>query len=248
MLMVPGLVVHILLLLIAANRTSLFLTVLLGFILFCVFASRLLVSLFIVAVSIAGTAYVTCDPGWTLAGSAFGDTTTYVSRGQDTDFSDLSGRREMWEVMWGSYRQSPWIGHGHFVSSETGEIYVWYEWTNWTAHNVVLQALVTTGLVGASLLACGVGSPFFRLLRSRRADSHTRKLFHLVLIVGAWFVLWGFFNSSFLGPIEPESVAFFTTFGLAAGHASSATCQMAPRRSSGQRASDTFASSHLAGS
>lgn len=246
MMLAPGLLVHIVLLLLAANRVSLFLTVLLGFILFCAFASRLLVSLSLVALSIAGTAYLTLDPGWTLASSALGDTTTYVKRGQDTDLSDLSGRREMWEAMWGSYRESPWIGHGYFVSSATGEIYVWYRWTNWTAHNVTLQALVTTGLVGAMLLACGIGFPFFRLFRSRRADPHTGKLFHLVLIVGVWFFIWGLFNASFLGPIEPESVVFFVLLGLAAGHVSSTAHRVARLYPRGRRFSDSLMSPYLA--
>jgi len=148
--------------------------------------------------------------------------------------------------MWGSYRQSPWIGHGYFVSSASGEIYVWYEWANWTAHNVTLQTLVTTGLVGTVLLACGVGFPSFRLLRSRWADPHTGNVFRLVLIVGAWFIVWGLFNASFLGPIEPESVVFFATLGLAAAHVPNAVDS--PERGGliGRRSSEAFTSSYLA--
>jgi O-antigen ligase len=246
MLLAPGLVVHLLLLLIAANRVSLFLTALIGCVLFCVFASRLLVSLFVVAVSIAGAAYITCDPGWTLAGSALGNTTTYVKRGQDADFSDFSGRREMWAAIWDSYCQSPLVGHGYFVSSATGEIYVWYQWTNWTAHNVVLQALVTTGLVGAVLLAFGIGYPVFRLSRSRSGDRHASNVFCLVLVVGGWFGVWGLFNASLIGPIDPESVVFFTILGIAVGHVAGAACRTDRRASTAQLPSDVNTSWDLA--
>ncbi|MBC8871106.1 MAG: O-antigen ligase family protein [Planctomycetes bacterium] len=237
-LLAPGVVVHILLLLIAANRVSLFLTVLLGCALFCVFASRLLVSLFIVVASVAAAVYITSDPGWQLAGSAMGGTTTYVTRGQDADLSDLSGRREMWEAMWESYLRSPWIGHGYFVSSRTGEIYVWYRWTNWTAHNLWLQALVSTGLVGAGLLACGLGFPFLRLLGTRRAEPHIGKVLSLVLFVVGWYFVWGLFNASFLGPIEPESVAFFTILGIAIGHIAWVACPAEQRTTVARRFTD----------
>jgi O-antigen ligase len=152
----------------------------------------------------------------------------------------------MWAAMWDSYRQSPLIGHGYFVSSATGEIYVWYRWANWTAHNVALQALVTTGLVGAFLLAFGIGYPFFRMLRSRRADRHTGNVFRLVLVVGGWFVVWGLFNASLTGPIGPQSVVFFAMLGIAVGHVAWAACRTDRRGSTAQFPLDIDASWNLA--
>jgi O-antigen ligase len=119
----------------------------------------------------------------------------------------------MWEVMWKSFLDSPLIGHGFFVSSASGSLYVWYVDGNWTAHNVVLQALVTTGIVGASLLAYGLWRSFGPFLLSYRSTIEGRCICLLLL----YYSVWAMFNESFLGPVQPESALFFTLIGIAVG-------------------------------
>jgi O-antigen ligase len=127
----------------------------------------------------------------------------------------------MWSTVWTSYRQSPWIGHGYFVSSPRGELRVWGNWANWTAHNMALQTLVSTGVIGMGLLAWAVGGPFVRMPRWRRATLHHQKIAWLLGMIAIWYLIWSLFNESIVGQMTPDSVVFFALLGLAAGHSSS---------------------------
>ena len=104
---------------------------------------------------VAAAAYLPVDPGGRRAQHLVSQATDHVYRGQEGNLTELSGRREMWEAVWTSYQQSPWIGHGYFVSSADGEIHVWGVWGNWTAHSIYLQILASTGMVGMVLFAAG---------------------------------------------------------------------------------------------
>jgi O-antigen ligase len=221
-LLPAGLVVYSAVLVAAANRTALGLAVLLVSAMFLLFANRPRVLAATLAVCSAVTSYLVLDPGWQWAEAWQGTTTEYVHRGRREDLRDFSGRREMWSAMWASYQQSPWVGHGYFVSSARGELHVWGNWANWTAHNVVLQTLVSTGVVGAVLLAWAVGTPLVRMLRSPRVTRHHQKIAWLLGLIAVWYVIWGLFNESIVGPMTPESVLFFALLGLAAGHAAPA--------------------------
>jgi O-antigen ligase len=216
--LVPGLMIHLALIYFAANRTSLALTVLIGFALLAVFGDRKLAAAAVVAGCLCGAIYLSLDPQLNAVESGLGSTAKYVQRGSGSDLKDLSGRSELWQVIWRSYRESPWMGHGYMVSSAKGELYAWYAWGNWTAHNVVLQALVSTGAVGLVLLAGGVLVPVLVLVRGR-PRGHARKVAWFAAYLGLWFVVWGMFNESFLGPVEPEPIVFFTTLGLIVAHA-----------------------------
>jgi hypothetical protein len=79
-----------------------------------------------------------------------------------------------------------------------------------------LQALVTTGAVGAALLAWGVLTPLAALWRRHRA---CRRAGVFVGVLVAWYAVWGQFNESFLGPVEADPVVFFVVLGVAAAQA-----------------------------
>ncbi len=217
-MLLPGVLIHGSLLFLAANRMSLFLSVVLLAAIVCALSDRWLISAVALLIGLAGTVYLTLDPDLDLVQSSIGTTSKYVARGNADDLTDYSGRDELWGVVWNSYRESPWIGHGYFVSSAGGELYIWYTWANWTAHNLILQALVSTGMVGTALFLLALFVPFCLLWRCRNINSHTRQMSRLAVLVMAWYSGWGLFSSSFLGPIEPESVVFFTVLGLAVGH------------------------------
>ena len=109
--------------------------------------------------------YYTVDPGFELVQSSLEGATTVAKRGNSEDLRDYSGRTEMWATVWDSFLEAPLRGHGYFVSSSSGELFVWNIWANWTAHNMVLQALVSTGIIGAAVLLLGIALPVFRLIR-----------------------------------------------------------------------------------
>ena len=90
-------------------------------------------------------------------------------------------------------------------------MYVWWEWGNWTAHNWFLQLLVTTGVIGVLLHLAGLASLAIHTQRfHRRAPALTT----FVVLIAGWFLCWGILNSSYLGPVMPESIVFAVTIGL----------------------------------
>jgi O-antigen ligase len=215
--LVPGVAIYVSLLVLAANRTTLPLTAGILGTLAIWFGGRRLAGITLLAAGVLTTVYVLYDPGWQLAESASAVAVERATRGELEGLHSISGRTDMWVAIWDHYQESPWIGHGYFVTSPRGEFFMWGLWANWTAHSVPLQALVSTGLVGAVLLALGLGLPFARAWTQRSHSPWNTRLWYLILLLGAWYFVWGLFNESWLGSIQPESVVFFIVLGLAAG-------------------------------
>ena len=134
MLLVPGWVVHGLVLFLAVDRTSILLAAALVCIVFFIFVHRAWLSAGCVAVSLAGALYLALDPGLNIAQGGADTALGYLTRGQTTEqLGAFSGRDELWQVMWQSALESPWIGHGYFVTSSTGALEIWGDEKNYTA-------------------------------------------------------------------------------------------------------------------
>jgi O-antigen ligase len=139
-------------------------------------------------------------------------------RGQTMDDAyTVSGRTEVWDIAIKSFLESPLFGHGYYLMTSTGTMYVWGAQRWQTAHNIYLHVLSGTGLVGFFLLAWAlffVLSPLARYLKSR---TRVRKVAMFIFLLVAWYLALGFFELSFGGPIDPEVVLFFLILGIAAG-------------------------------
>ncbi len=226
----PGVVVYSWLLLLAHNRTSTIVTAIVVVGLLCLFFDRKLFLGLVVCGCMAAATMLLIDPGQRSAEPITGKVGEHLFRGQKGQLRELSGRREMWDEVWRSHQQSPWIGHGYFVSSAKGEIYVWYEWGNWTAHNLWLQVLVGTGYVGLALFIAALALPAI-CLSQNLTTPHARRLACFAAGMITWYLGWGCFNESISGPMAPEVVVFFGVFGLVtAATASAATCQVGTNR------------------
>ena len=94
-----------------------------------------------------------------------------------------------------------------FVTSKDGELDVWHGPSNHSAHNIVLQVLATTGLIGVLLFAWGLARPLTAAWQGLRHDSNAGRLPVFLVLVGLWYLVWGQLCESFMGPIQPESVA-----------------------------------------
>ncbi len=130
----------------------------------------------------------------------------YVMRGQTReDLSEASGRQELWTRALESFRETPVLGHGYFMLSRSGTMYVWLKNQYQTAHNLYLHVLTGTGIVGALLFlwACmtAIGGPALS------------PQYFLTIVLAAWFALVGLFELSVLGPMDPSIVLFFATLG-----------------------------------
>ena len=209
----PGLIVHLTVFLLAGNRLSFAIAILLaGCVLVWTLAAHRIATIAL-ALGILGGAYFVVDTRLVQARNGLQYAGLAVGQGQSSkSLESLSGRSEMWKAMGKSYWDSPWMGHGYFVTSEKGSILVWDEWGNWTAHNWFLQAVVTTGAIGATLLIGGNLWLAFSVFRNRQRDPQLAFLLGALLV---WFIAWGGLNASYLGPLQPESVVFSVGVGLA---------------------------------
>jgi O-antigen ligase len=223
-LCLPACLAYTAVLLISTNRLALVLALGLGLLMVLSFSDRFWFTAAVVVFSVLAAAYLVLDPGLELAAESSRTMTGYAGRDQSVEeLSTLSGRYEMWEAMWASFAESPWIGHGYFVTSSTGELFVWYEWGNWTAHNLCLQLLVTTGIIGTTIFLGGIlrlGSLVLAGALRRQVDWRTTAF---LSVVAVWYLCWGLLNESIAGPLQPESVVFYACLGIAAGAAGSAS-------------------------
>lgn len=217
-LLMPGLLIHIGLLVLAASRTAMAMGVVTVVLSFLLFSRRFILSAVTTMVCIAAVGYLAADPGLELADKAFGSVVEYAQRGETIEsMQTLTGRTILWEAIWDSFTESPLIGHGYFVTSKSGALDVWGGPSNHSAHNVVLQVLVSTGLIGVILFLWGLIQPFAICKKSLMRNSGSRKLAALLGLLGIWYFGWGLLCAAFMGPVRPESVTFFTLLGLALG-------------------------------
>jgi O-antigen ligase len=217
-LLLPGIMLHLAVLGLAVNRLAPVLTLVVLVGMFLLFAGRAALLGSVLFLCTTGALYLTLDPGLSLIGDAAASTTTVAVRGQSgRQLLALSGREELWELMWDSFLESPWRGHGYFVTSSTGVVKVWNSKGNRTAHNVLLQLLATTGLIGIFLFSLGLILPVWAILKELVQLRGNTSFAGFGAALACWYVGWGLLNSSITGPLQPESVVFFTVLGLAVG-------------------------------
>jgi len=152
---------------------------------------------------------------------------SYMMRGQSfTQLKAFSGREEMWTKVWNEYLKSPLTGHGYFLTSSTGEMEVWDMLANHTAHNIYLQVLSGTGIIGLLLFLIAIGSLLWRFLKLKNGDQASRNIFLILFLAMLWFAGWSIFCASFMGPVRSESVVFYALIGMGIGQG----IRLAPRK------------------
>jgi O-antigen ligase len=213
----PGMAVNSFVLALSAARLALALTAALCLLLALVMLPRTRFWTMALAVCTAACTFLAVDPSWISLESPTRALAKYARRGQSSrQVTGLSGRDEIWPLMWESFLESPWIGHGYYVTSAQGKVRVWNDRGNFTAHNLFLQSLTTTGLIGFGLLLWGWSQAAVALRRSRTTGRSRQHLKWLLVVLWLWFLGWGMLNASFLAPFQPEAVVFFLSMGLAA--------------------------------
>lgn len=217
-LLYPALAAFGALLLISNSRTALALTVVTaGGALLKFYPPRLLAAL-LLSLAAGICLYMVVDPSFTLHKQNLESSTDFITRGQSSkQLSGLSGRAEMWEAIWEQIEIAPLVGHGYFVTSTDGMLDVWAGPSNHTAHNISLQVLVSTGIIGGVLFFFAMWRIGFSIWRLHWGDSTSRSIFTLSWVVGFWYFGWCQTCISYIGPLLPESVLFFLLIGLGAG-------------------------------
>jgi O-antigen ligase len=221
LLVVPGLLVHGGLLYVAAARAALVPTIVILAVALLVLVRAPIRATLVAVASLAVALYLVVDPSFEVVGRGVQPLLHYAERGETSErLTTLTGRTFLWPRIWASFLESPVIGHGYFVTSRTGLLDVpeWYRPpANRTAHNAFLQVLVSTGVVGMALFAWGLARVVGRGVRGLARHSEHRRLRALLALVSVYFVVAGLLGESFMGPVQPESVAFFTLLGLLLG-------------------------------
>jgi exopolysaccharide production protein ExoQ len=79
-------------------------------------------------------------------------------RGSIEELTTATGRTAIWEYSWRMFLQNPLIGYGFGATKQLipSGFYDHFGWTTISTHNMALQALVTTGLVGGALMLSAV--------------------------------------------------------------------------------------------
>jgi O-antigen ligase len=227
-LLVPATVVHCALLLAAASRTAMIMAAVVLGILFVLRARPTVIAATVALAGFAGMALLTLDPGLESIETPLDVVVEKFTRGESSEsLSSLTGRTDLWDAIWASYWDSPIIGHGYFVTSRAGEIDVWSGPSNRTAHNAMLQVLVTTGAVGLMLFLSALAFPIVLVVRSYLAQPSARPgdngrldppMALLLACVAIWFAGWAQLSESFMGPVQPESIVFYCVFAVAIAH------------------------------
>lgn len=213
-LLLPSLVVHTAAMLLAMDRASI--GILLGTMVpaIVLFAPRIVTALITLGVSCGGALYLFCDSGLELMEPLLRGTVATLRRGQSNqELLALSGREELWTIMWESYLQRPVIGHGYFVTSNTGALEVWRETANYTAHNTLFQVLVTTGIVGLLIFCLGFVPALFQLARHCIRGTACA---YFGVFVALWTFGWGLTDSGITLQMLPPTVVVFCVWGCVA--------------------------------
>jgi O-antigen ligase len=205
-LLAPGVTVCLAATFLARSRSSFLVAIVLG-ILFWTCRRRAL----LVFALFSGGALMALLPYAKTVANLPDTTESYLLRGQtQDDLMGASGRDELWALALNSFRESPLLGHGYYMLSSSGSMFVWLKQQYQTAHNLGLHVLTGTGVIGALLFLWGFGVALAPIVRLRR-----EKLMFLMLLLVVWFLLVGFFELSILGPVDPAGVTFFAILGAA---------------------------------
>lgn len=221
-LMGPGTVVHVVLMIKANSRMALIMSAAALGALVVGFLPRRQIAAAAMAASLVGAVYLAADPGMRAVESGLNRASSFVSRGESAELMyKLTGRTDLWDAIWASFLESPLIGHGYFVTSKNGLLDVWSVPANRTAHNIFLQVMVTTGLVGLGVWLWAVGQTGAGVVRglwdgAGNADERAR-VGGLLLVLAVWYVGWAQLAESFMGGVLPEAVLFFALLGLGLG-------------------------------
>lgn len=75
-------------------------------------------------------------------------------RGSIDELLTFTGRTAIWEYNWQKFLEQPLIGHGYGATKllMPEEFRTSLGWTSTSAHNMILQALVTTGIIGTAFI------------------------------------------------------------------------------------------------
>lgn len=217
-LLFPAIIIEGWLMYLAHSRVAIIITFFLTLGMILLLGNRLIIALSMILLSIFISIYICSDPSFELSDRIYKGVSKYMLRGQTKEgFMSGSGRNEIWPLVWDSFLDSPLYGHGYFMTSKTGKINLWGEYQDLTAHNLALQVLVSTGLIGGILLVWALWRPISQVRRAFYLNPYKKKVAIFFSIIILWSLGWSLVGNSFLSGITPTSLLFPIALGIAAG-------------------------------
>jgi O-antigen ligase len=116
--------------------------------------------------------------------------------------SSLSGRTDIWSMVWDKFVQRPWVGYGYSAfwmgkdGKQSAEIWEALHWAVPHSHNGFLDVLVQVGAVGMAIFVVGYVVFFYKALRCARASKTILGLFPLVYL--SFMLLFNFSEGSII--------------------------------------------------
>lgn len=156
---------------------------------------------------------------WIICLGGIGGTTAALiglwSAGRLQDFGSLTtGRNAIWSDALGASLEEPLLGRGsRYKTLLSSEEYPFLRAASHT-HNDVLEALITSGLVGVTLLLCSASYVAIRLIRTPRKSSSTAGEPVLAASIGVFILVYGLVDTPLAPGFGPMLlvIAFLLTF------------------------------------
>lgn len=215
-LLLPGLALGGWVLLVTQSRAPISTALVLSALTVAVWCSRRTLAAASLLLCLGLSLYLAADPNLDRIATVTGKAGGYLSRGQSAEeLHALDGRMTNWTGVAEALKAHPQailIGFGYSMASPTGMMWREGELRRYTGHNILLDVLAGTGLVGLSLFGWGVA----RLLRlvGKGLKGPDRRLPFLALLALLFALMTGIFGDSVVGPMDPTSVAIFLILGL----------------------------------
>jgi exopolysaccharide production protein ExoQ len=132
--------------------------------------------------------------------------------------STLSGRTDIWSMVWDKFLQRPWVGYGYSAfwmgkdGKQSAEIWEALHWSVPHSHNGFLDVLVQVGVVGLLLFFVGYVLFFYKALRCSRASTTILGLFPMLYL--CFMILFNFSEGSILREENLFWVLYATMWAL----------------------------------
>jgi exopolysaccharide production protein ExoQ len=116
--------------------------------------------------------------------------------------STLSGRTEIWAMVWDKFLKRPWVGYGYSAfwmgkdGKQSAGIWEALHWSVPHSHNGFLDVLVQVGAVGLVLFLVGYVIFFNKALRCARASTSLLGLFPMLYL--SFMILFNFSEGSII--------------------------------------------------
>jgi O-antigen ligase len=132
--------------------------------------------------------------------------------------SSLSGRTDIWSMVWGKFLERPWLGYGYSAfwmgkdGAQSAGIWEALRWAVPHSHNGFLDILVQVGAVGLIMFFVGYILFFREALRCARASKTILGLFPLLYLT--FMILFNCSEGSIIREENMFWVLYATTWAL----------------------------------